>query len=477
MKRVAATLFLLSLTGCVVGPEYARPVIPVPATFQESLQPEPANKAQQQIARVNWWVVFNDPYLNALEEQCLEANQDILAAVARTDQARTYSLVARSYSFPTIGANGNLARDREARDRVNNSGAGAKGGGYSDFISSISLNYELDAWGHVRRAQEAANATEQASQADFETVRLALGAELAVDYFTLSAIDVQQRVLAETVKALQSSLDLTTLRYKNGLSSKLDVQQAQTLLQAELAQKTALGIGRRQTESALAVLSGKFASEFSVPPLPLLGTPPSLTAGLPLDLLAHRPDLAEKERVLAARSAQIGVSQAERLPTISLTGAAGFESVDAGTLFNWAANRTSVLASGISVPLFNAGRLKARVSAAEASYREAEAGYRQNVLVAFGEVESELSALHLLADQAAYQEAATESARQATATALDRYRNGIESYLSVVTQQMTQLHNELAEAQIAGARYITTVNLIKSLGGGWADSQIYRHKD
>ncbi len=148
--------------------------------------------------------------------------------------------------------------------------------------------------------------------------------------------------------------------------------------------------------------------------------------------------------------------------------------MDAGTLFTWAANRTFALGGGMAAPLFNAGRLKARVTAAEASYREAEADYRQNVLVAFGEVETQLSTLHILADQASFQEAATESARRATALALDRYRNGIESYLSVVTQQTVQLQNELAAVQIVGARYVSTVNLIKALGGGWADSQIYR---
>lgn len=474
MKSVVTTLSLLFLAGCVVGPDYGRPVTPVPASYRGTLQPDLANRSPEQIAHLNWWAIFDDPYLSSLEERCIGSNQDLLAAVARTDQARSYAVIARSYSLPTVGANANPARIGEARDRPNNAAAGARAGTYNDFISAISLNYEIDAWGHVRRSREAANANQQASQADFETVRLALTAELAVDYFNLRTIDVQQRVLADTVKALQASLDLTTLRYTNGLSSKLDVQQARTLLRSEQAQKAALGIGRRQFECAIAVLTGQPASEFSIPPMPLSGTPPPLGPGLPIDLLAHRPDIAEKERTLAARSAQIGVTQAERLPSISLTGAAGFESVNAGTLFNWAANRTFALGSGISAPLFNAGRLKARVGAAEASYREAEAGYRQSVLTAFGEVENQLSALHILADQSSLQDEAMESARRATAIALDRYRNGIESYLSVVTQQTVQLQNELAAVQIAGARYVATVNLIKALGGGWADSRIYR---
>ena len=474
MKRVALALCLSSLAGCAVGPNYSRPVTPAPANYKATLQPDLENQLPQQIARVNWWVIFNDPRLSSLEEECIRSNQDLRAAIARTDQARAYSVIARSYLLPTIGANANLGRYREARDRPNNAVAGAKPSTFNDIITSISLNYEIDAWGRVRRAVEAANAAQQASQADFETIRLSLTAELAADYFSLRAIDAQQRVLAETVKALRASLDLTSLRYRDGLASKLDVQQAETLLQSEQAQSTALGIGRRQFENAVAVLTGQSASAFSISPSPLSGTPPLLNPGLPIDLLTHRPDIADRERTLAVRSAQIGVTQAERLPSISLTGAAGFESVDAGTLFNWAENRTFGLGSGIAAPLFNAGRLKARVTAAEASYREAEAEYRQNVLVAFGEVETQLSTLHILADQASFQEAATESARQATRIALDRYRNGIESYLSVVTQQTVQLQNELAAVQIVGARYISTVNLVKALGGGWADSRVYR---
>jgi len=470
MKNAILTLCALSLAGCVVGPDYQRPNASAPANFQQAAQPELPGQSPGSIAQLNWWSVFNDPFLGSLEEQCLANNQDLQAAVARTDQARAFSDIARSYSLPTVAAGAGVSRVREPRDRPN----GAKASNFTDLITSISLSYEVDAWGRVRRSREAASAAQQASQADLETVRLSLTSELAVAYFSLRVLDVQQRILADTVKGLQESLDITTLRYHNGLSSKLDLQQAQTLLNSELAQKSALGIGRRHFETAIAVLAGRPASEFTIAALPLMGAPPQISPGLPLDLLAHRSDIAERERTLAVRSAQIGVAQAERLPAVSLTGAAGFESTDAGTLLNWAANRSYAVGSGIAAPLFNAGRLKARASASEASYREAEALYRQNVLVAFGEVETQLNALHVLADQASFQEAAVESARQATSIALDRYRNGIESYLSVVTQQTVQLQNELAAAQIAGARFISTINLIKALGGGWADSQIYR---
>jgi len=469
MKRLAAMLCLAALTGCAaVGPNYHTPATTAPASFQAG-QPQ-AGAPSQEIAQLAWWKVFGDPLLASLEEQCLRANQNLKAALARTEEARAFTTVARSFLFPTVGANASAVKYREARDRPNSNG---KGSVLEDFLTGVSFNYELDAWGRVRRSLEAANAEVQASQADLETVRLSLTAELAVDYFSLREIDAQQSVLSQTVKALKASHHLTTLRYQNGLASKLDVQQAQTLLQSEEAQSVALGVGRKQFENAIAVLTGQPATGFAIPPSPLLGTPPALTPGLPIDLLSHRPDIAERERTLAARSAQIGVAQAQRFPTISLTGALGFESTDAGTLFNWAANRTFTLGSGLTAPLFNAGRLKAQVTASQAAYREAEANYRQSVLVAFGEVETQLNTLHVLADQAAFQEAATESARQATATALDRYRNGIESYLSVVTQQTVQLQNELTAAQIVGQRYVATVNLIKALGGGWADSQIY----
>lgn len=472
MKRLVLGLCLLPLAGCVMGPNYTRPVTPAPANFKASL--DQTKQSPEEIAHVNWWTIFKDPLLDSLEEDCVKSNQDLKAAVARTDQARAYSVIARSYAFPTLGAKGGAGRYGEARDRPNDAVANAKPGTYNDFLGSITLDYEIDAWGRVRRSIEAATAEQQASQADFETVRLSLTSVLAVDYFSLREIDAQQRVLAQTVDALKTSVDLTTLRYKNGLASKLDVQQAQTLLQQEQAQNVALGIGRKQFENAIAVLVGKPAPEFSIPPSTDLGNPPPVSPGLPIDLLTHRPDIAEKERTLAARSAQIGVAQAERLPSISLTGAAGFESVNAGTFFNWAANRTYALGSGITAPLFTAGRLKAQVTAAEAGYREAEANYLQNVLVAYSEVETQLNILHGLADQETFQKGAVESAKQATATALERYRNGIESYLSVVTQQTVHLQNELAAAQTVGSRYVATVNLIKALGGGWADSKVYR---
>jgi multidrug efflux system outer membrane protein len=474
MQRIAQALALFLVAGCVAGPEYLRPVTTAPPAYKESLRSDANSASPKEIAHVNWWVIFHDPLLTSLEEGALGFNQDLAAALARVDQARAFAVVARSFSFPTIGASASPTRIGEALDRPNNAVPGAKSGTYNDFLTSISLNYEVDAWGRVRRSQEASKAAIGASQADFETLRLTLTCELAVDYFTLRAIDAQRRVLELTVKALKSSLALTVLRHANGLSSKLDVQQARTLLQSEQAQLASLEIGRRGFENAIAVLKGVPASEFNIGPLPCTGTPPNLAPGLPIELLSHRPDIAGKERTLAARSALIGVAQAARFPTISLTGAAGFESVDAGTLFNWAQNRTFALGGAVAAPLFNAGRLKAQVTAAQASFQEAEADYRQSVLVAFGEVETQVSTLHILANQAAFQQEATESAKEASATVMDRYRNGIENYLSVVIQQTVQLQNELAVAQIAGARYIATVNLVKALGGGWADSQIYR---
>lgn len=475
MRRKSVLLLGLVLcAGCVVGPDYLRPGTAAPAAYKQTLQPGSNSAPAQAIAHVDWWAIFRDPILSSLEEGALGFNQDLRGALARVDQARAFAVVARSYSFPTIGVSASPTRIGEAQNRPNNALPGAKAGTYNDFLTSISLNYEVDAWGRVRRSQEAAGAEIAASQADFETLRLSLTAELALDYFSLRGVDAQKRVLEQTVKALKASYGLTVLRHTNGLSSKLDVQQAQTLLQSEQAQLASLDIGRRGFENAIAVLRGVPASEFNILAVPFSGTPPQLDPGLPIDVLNHRPDIAQKERTLAARSALIGVAQAARFPTISLTGAAGFESVDAGTLFNWAQNRTFALGGGIAAPLFNAGRLKAQVTAAQASYQEAEDAYRQNVLVAFSEVETQLSTLHILADQASFQDAATESARQASGTAMDRYRNGIENYLSVVTQQTVQLQNELAAVQVLSARYISTVNLVKVLGGGWADSHVYR---
>jgi multidrug efflux system outer membrane protein len=265
---------------------------------------------------------------------------------------------------------------------------------------------------------------------------------------------------------MQRAVDLTTNRFRGGLTSELEVKQAETLLNQTNAQAQALDVQRSQLEHAIAVLEGKAASDFSVPRSPLNGLPPAIPSGLPAELLARRPDIAEAERFVAAANAEIGVAKTATLPHISLTGAAGFESTSMTGLFSWQNGLASLAASAIT-PLFTGGRTKAGVDQAWAVYRQTLAQYRKTVLTAYQEVEDQLAALRILAGEAQSTADAVANAQQAERIALNRYRSGLVSYLDVVYAQTALLANQHTAAQIAGQRMVATVVLVKALGGGW----------
>jgi multidrug efflux system outer membrane protein len=323
----------------------------------------------------------------------------------------------------------------------------------------------------VRHSIESANATEQATAADLRFVRLAVEANVAMDYYSLREIDSERQVLDSTVQEMQSAVDLTTNRFRGGLTSELEVKQAQTLLNQTQAQAQALDVQRAQLEHAIAVLEGKAASDFSLPrsPLPLstgAGLPPVIPSGLPAELLARRPDIAEVERYVAAANAEIGVAKTAALPHISLTGLAGFESTNLTSLFNWQNGITSLGASAL-MPVFTGGRVRAGVDQAWAVYRQSLAQYQKTVLTAYQEVEDQLAALRILAGEAQSTGDAVTNAQQAETIALNRYQSGLVSYLDVVYAQTALLANQRTATQIGGQRMVATVVLIKALGGGW----------
>jgi len=314
---VLATLFI---TGCMVGPKYHRPTPPVPPQFKEGGTPD---SGTPDIAYSDWWRVFEDSELARLETGADTANQDIKLAVARVEQADAGARYARSFLFPTISLGASASRTREAQNRPNNGINGNTNGKpatYNDFQFPAFLSYEVDAWGRVRSSLNAAKATEQATAADLRFVRLAVEANVAMDYYSLREIDAERDVLDATVRDMQSAVDLTTNRFRGGLSSELEVKQAATLLNQTQAQAQALDVQRAQLEHAIAVLEGKAAADFSIPRTPLNGLPPVIPSGLPSELLARRPDIAEVERLVAAANAEIGVAKTAALPHISLTG-------------------------------------------------------------------------------------------------------------------------------------------------------------
>jgi multidrug efflux system outer membrane protein len=383
--------------------------------------------------------------------------------VARVGQAEAATRSERSFRFPTIALGAAASRNREAQNRPNTNGSAET---YNDFQLPLILSYEVDAWGRVRRSIESAQAIQQATAADLRFVQLSIQASLAIDYYSLRENDAEQQVLQLTLQELQMALDLTTERFRGGLISALEVSQAQTIVDQTTAQAEALDVARAQLEHAIAVLIGKAASEFSLPRIPFDGAPPDIPPGLPAELLARRPDIAEADRVVASAAANIGVAKTAYLPQIALTGLAGFESTALPNLFTWA-NTIASLGTSALTPLFNRGRIRAGVDQAIAAHQESVAQYQKTVLSAYQEVEDQLAALRILQGEAQSEAAAVDAAKQAVEIGLNRYRRGLTSYLDVVFAQTTLLANQRVSTQIGGQRMIAAVMLIKALGGGW----------
>jgi multidrug efflux system outer membrane protein len=461
--RAAYALTFFSLVGCAVGPRYHQPVAPVPQSFKEGGTP---GSGTPDIAYSDWWRVFSDPALDRLEREADAANQDIKLAVARVDQAEAGAKYARSFLFPTISLGASASRTREAQSRPNNGNTGGLAATFNDFQLPAFLSYEIDAWGRVRKSIESANATEQATAADLRFVRLAVEDNVAMDYYSLREIDAERQLLDSTVQQMQSAVDLTMNRFRGGLTSELEVKQAQTLLSQTQAQAQALDVQRAQLEHAIAVLEGKAASDFALPRSPYAELPPAIPSGLPAELLARRPDIAEVERYVAAANAEIGVAKTAALPHISLTGFAGFESTNMASLFSWQNGIASLGASAL-MPVFTGGRVRAGVDQAWAVYRQSLAQYQKTVLTAYQEVEDQLAALRILAGEAQSTADAVTNAQQAETIALNRYRSGLVSYLDVVYAQTALLANRRTATQIGGQRMVATIVLIKALGGGW----------
>jgi multidrug efflux system outer membrane protein len=446
----------------MVGPNYHAPAVPTAPSFQE---PAATTNAIQS-APPNWWEVFHDPTLNELEAQAMQANRDIGIAVANVDQADAARRVVRSNLAPTVAAQPYVARTREAQQRPNNGNTSGQPSTYNDIQLPLTMSYEIDAWGRVRRMVEAARATEEATQDDLKFVRLTVTSSVGSDYFALRETDAEIAIVQRTIGELQRGYDITNDQYQHGLISELAVKQAQTLLDQTRAQFEALHIRRDQTEHALAILDGRTVEGFHVAvnaePIEI----PLIPAGLPATILTRRPDVASAERSVASASAQIGVAKAAYYPQFSLTGVAGYESTSPTSLLNWQNTIASLVGSAVA-PVFTGGRLKANVDQAQAAYRQAVLQYEKAVLVGYGDVEDQLAAIHFLTGQSVAESSAVADARRTVAIAIDQYQGGLVSYLDVVVAQQSLLTNEQSAAQINGSQAMSTVALIRALGGGW----------
>jgi len=486
MKRIRSTWMIAvsvltaSLAGCRVGPDYVRPAAPLAPEFKEAL---PTNfkasdgwkVAQPSDAKLkgDWWTLFNDPELNELEAQIDPANQTLKQAEANFRAARAAIRYFRASMAPTIGTDPSIGALRDSTNQpyfnktITNKTMG-------DFTLPIDLNYEIDLWGRIRRSVTQSREQAQASDADLETTRLSLHAELAIDYFNLRSADAQRKLLDDTVSAFRDALQLTEDRYNGGAAPLSDVTQAKTQLQTAQVQATDVDILRADYEHAIAMLIGKAPAQVTLPrnPVTVAGPMlPGIPGVLPSQLLERRPDIASEERQMAAANEQIGIAQAAFYPTLSLSAAAGFAGTSALNWFSWP-SRFFAVGPTFSQTIFDHGRRRATTDIAHADYDATIASYRQTTLTAFQQVEDNLNALHGLETEAGQQQEATVSAAQSLDLFNTRYEGGVDTYLQVITWQTALLQNERNDIDITRRRLEASVLLIKALGGGWDTSQL-----
>lgn len=477
MNRKASLVVLglaTLLASCTVGPQYTKP--PVPAAPQFSEQPPQSYKEvggwktatpSDAVIRGKWWELFGDTQLNALEEQVEPANQSLKVAEANFRVARAAIQYNHSFLYPTVSAGVGISTTRISE----NNPTGLVGGHYGDFVLPISVSYDADLWGRIRRSIAAAKEQYQASAGDLENVKLELQADLAIDYFEARSLDADRQLLNDTVVAYAKAYQLTQNRYEGGIASKVEVAQAQTQLQQTQAEDIDVGVARAQYQHAIAVLIGKPPESFSLPPMPLGRNPPVIPVGLPSQLLERRPDIAAAERQVAAANEQIGIAKSAFFPDLLISATGGFQSGSIVDWFTWPSRYWSVGPQMLQT-IFDAGRRRAQVESAVAGYDSTVANYRQTALTAFQEVEDNLSTLRILEQESAKQHEATQSAENSLQLSMNRYKGGLVTYLEVTTAQSIALTNERTDVDLLRRRMDASVLLIKALGGGWDVSKL-----
>lgn len=475
----SAGLLALATAGCMVGPNYRRPSAPAAPTFAEI--PPAASLAaggwrvadpRDEALRADWWALFGDPQLDRLEARLDAGNFTLQQAEANVRAARAAVRFNRAALFPTVGIGPYVGLERLSANQPYFSAA-ADNSGETETSLPLDLGYEVDLWGRIRRSITAARAQAAATAADRETVRLALHAELALDYFNWRSAIAQEELLQATVKAYAQALDLNQQRYAGGASPLSDVEQAQAQLKEAEVDATDITAERSNYEHAIAVLLGQPPGAVALEGMSLMRHAPALPAVpglLPSELLERRPDIAAAERRMAAANEQIGIARAAFYPTLGLSASGGFMGNSVANWFLWP-SRFWAVGPALSETLFDGGRRQANAQIATADYDSAVAGYRETCLTAFQEVEDNLAALRQLQVEALQQHAATDAARQTLDISQTRYSGGVDTYLQIITWQTAALQNERNDIDIMRRRLEATVLLVKALGGGW-DSRL-----
>jgi NodT family efflux transporter outer membrane factor (OMF) lipoprotein len=461
LKITTTILFSMLLCACNSGPNYKPPAVEVPEHYKEAPKGWKVAQPKDDCDRGNWWVVFGDPILNSLEDELQISNQNIKLAIAQYSQATALVKGGRAAYFPTIGAAGSAIRGKPSTPSVLSTKPS------THYLAQLSAGWEPDLFGTVRRTVEANSAAASASKAQLGLVRLSMQANLAQYYFQLRTTDLDQRLLNDTVKSYQEALKLTRVRYQEGIISELDILQAETQLKTAEAQAEDNLIWRSQLEHAIAVLIGKppscFALAKAIGPL----KPPSVPMELPCDLLERRPDIAQTERLVKQANANVGVAVAAFFPTLTFSSAGGYDNTILRRLFTTPPSFWS-LGSQLAGTIFDGGLRSATKNAAWAIYHQTVATYRQTVLTAFQEVEDNLVALKRLSKEIALQQQVVRHASKALDITLKQYKVGTVSYTDVIIAQNTLYSAKRNETDTRGRQMLSTVLLIKALGGGWS---------
>jgi NodT family efflux transporter outer membrane factor (OMF) lipoprotein len=468
----------LLLAGCVVGPKYHPPVTTPPSAsnykespvdFQDGEGWKVASP-QDEMLRGKWWEIFDQPDLNALEDQLDINNQNIKQFFQNFMEARALIAQARAQYWPTVTVNPSWTRQKSSGTLTNSQTANT--GRTSTLLSfPIDVSWVPDFWGKIRNEVREYQYAAQVSAADLEVERLTEQASLAQFYFEIRGQDALQKVLNDTVAADQKALDLTQSLYDTGIDDYISVVQAKTALESAQAVAINVGIARAQYEHAIAVLLGKVATDFTLPVKPLLTAPPPIPTGVPSQLLERRPDIAAAERKLAEDNAIIGIGYGAYFPNISLSAVGGFQSSSANQWFTWPSRFFSIGPS-ISQTVFNGGLYRAELHQYTAAYNADLATYQQTVLTAFQQVEDYLAAVRIYWQQIQREQEAVNSAQEYFTLALSRYETGIDPYLNVLTAQTTVLSDQQTVVTLQIEQMVAAVNLIDALGGGWDRSQV-----
>ncbi|MFM0616313.1 efflux transporter outer membrane subunit [Paraburkholderia nemoris] len=468
----------LIVSGCSIAPKYERASVTAPPAFKEAQTKtqDSTTSSEWKVAqpsevlpRGQWWRVFGDEQLDKLETQALAANQDLAAAAARVKEARSINDAARSNLFPSIGAGFGPTRERVSASSIFEPDGSAVPQ-QTFWRAQASASYEVDLFGRVSSTIAESHAKLQQSEALFRSVELALQADVAQNYFALRELDTEAAIYASTIDLREQALIFVQHRFAEGDISDLDVSRAVTELATARSDAMTAARLRAASEHSLAVLLGKAPAELVMTPAPLQPVELDIPPGLPSSLLERRPDITAAERAMAAANARVGIAKAAFFPSLSLTGTGGFESATIADLFQWSSRAFllgPLVGTALNIPIFDGGRRKGDLAKARAVYEEDVARYRQQVLVAFREVEDNLADLRILKDQTAVQADGMRAALRAAQVVKLQYAEGAVDYLSVIDAERSALTSRRSEAQLRGLQAAATVNLIRALGGGW----------